>query len=197
MAAGTRTRILDTSTELFRRQGMTGTGLKQIAAASGATLGSIYHFFPGGKDELAAETIRAAGEEYRALVFSFFADGDDLLGSVEAAFGAAAEFLVETDYADACPIATVALEVASTNDMLRRVTADVFVSWIESGTAHLESSGLKPEVARRAIIGFITGLEGAFVLARAMRSTEPLDAARETVVSSVRAALDGASPQDG
>lgn len=185
----TRERILAASTELFRRQGMSGTGLKQIAEVARAPFGSIYHFFPGGKDDLAGETIRRAGGEYRDLVLAFFAGPDDLVTNVETAFAAAAAVLVETDYADACPIATVALEVASTNETLRQATAEVFTDWIEVGGRHLEQRGLPPEAARRLIIGFITSLEGAFVLARSLRSTEPLEAAGRNVQAAVREAL--------
>lgn len=185
----TRTRILDASTELFRRQGMSGTGLKQIAEVAKAPFGSIYHFFPGGKDDLAGETIRRAGGEYRDLVLAFFAGPDDLLTNVETAFAAAATVLVETDYADACPIATVALEVASTNETLRQATAEVFTDWIEVGGRHLEQRGVPPETARGLIIGLITSLEGAFVLARSLRSTEPLEVAGRTVQAAVREAL--------
>lgn len=188
MPTSTRDRILDASTTLFRRQGMTGTGLKRIAAESGATLGSIYHFFPGGKDDLAAETIKAAGADYRDLTLSFFT-GDDLLADVQNAFAGAAAFLAATDYADACPIATVALEVASTNETLRLATADTFTDWIDVGSSRLTDFGVEPAVARQLIIGFITALEGAFVLARALRSTEPLQAASATVVASVRQAI--------
>ncbi|SIN49629.1 HTH-type transcriptional regulator YxaF [Mycobacteroides abscessus subsp. abscessus] len=65
MPADTRDRIVAATCELFRRQGMTGTGLKQIAQSAGAPFGSIYHFFPGGKAQLADEAIRAAGAMYR------------------------------------------------------------------------------------------------------------------------------------
>ncbi|MGH3349918.1 MAG: TetR/AcrR family transcriptional regulator [Nocardioides sp.] len=191
----TRTRILDASTELFRRQGMSGTGLKQIAEVAKAPFGSIYHFFPGGKDDLAGQTIRRAGGEYRDLVLAFFADPDDLVASVATAFTAAGQVLEETEYADACPIATVALEVASTNETLRVATADVFTDWIEVGTTYIERYQVAPDVARRLIIGFITSLEGAFVLARALRSTEPLEAASRNVQASVREAMETEPPE--
>ena len=55
MAVTTRERIVEAGAMLFRRQGWSGTGMKQIAAAAAAPFGSIYHFFPGGKDELSAE----------------------------------------------------------------------------------------------------------------------------------------------
>jgi AcrR family transcriptional regulator len=58
MPSETREKILDSSGELFRRQGYVGTGVKQIVEEAGAPFGSLYHFFPGGKVELGAETIR-------------------------------------------------------------------------------------------------------------------------------------------
>ncbi|HEU5448348.1 MAG TPA: TetR/AcrR family transcriptional regulator, partial [Acidimicrobiia bacterium] len=50
----TRDRIVAAAAQLYGRYGYTGVGLKQVAAESGAPIGSLYHFFPGGKEELAA-----------------------------------------------------------------------------------------------------------------------------------------------
>lgn len=177
MTSDTRTRILTATGELFRRQGMTGTGLKQIAAAAGAPFGSIYHFFPDGKQQLADEVIRSSGAAYGEHVMSIFDACPDLPSAIEQSFVGAAQHLVDTDYTDACPIETIALEVASTNERLRMATADVFAGWIEAGTGRVPARELPQPVRRALIIGFITSLEGAFVLARAMRSTEPLEAA--------------------
>ncbi|OUS79941.1 TetR/AcrR family transcriptional regulator [Rhodococcus sp. NCIMB 12038] len=185
----TKARILGTSSDLFRRNGYTGTGLKQVATEARAPFGSIYHFFPGGKQQLGEEVIRTSGEEYARLVFSILDAHPDILEGIEVGFRLAGETLVATDYADACPIATVALEVASTNEVLRVATADVFTSWIDSGSALLRARGFGEADARRLILGFVTSLEGAFVLARALRSTEPLDAAGATVLAAARACL--------
>lgn len=181
MPADTRTRILAATSELFRRQGMTGTGLKQIAGAAKAPFGSIYHFFPGGKSQLADEAIRTSGAAYGEHVIALFDACTDLPAAIDLAFAHAAQALVDSGYADACPIATIALEVASTDETLRQATADVFTGWIETGAEHLPGAGLPPDVRRRLALGFITSLEGAFVLARALRSTEPLEAAGRTV----------------
>ncbi|MEU9808801.1 TetR/AcrR family transcriptional regulator [Mycobacterium sp. NPDC050853] len=190
MPADTRDRIVDATCELFRRQGMTGTGLKQIAQSAGAPFGSIYHFFPGGKAQLADEAIRTSGAMYRDLVLAIFDEvGPDLPSTIRAAFAAAADNLIATDYADACPIATIALEVASTNETLRLATADVFTDWIDRGAERIAGSGLPHEVCRSLILGFITSLEGAFVLSRALRSPEPLRAAGATVSAAATTAL--------
>lgn len=63
----TRARIVTATTELFRRQGFHGTSLKDVAAGSGAPTGSIYHFFPGGKTELAEASLLESGAAYQQL----------------------------------------------------------------------------------------------------------------------------------
>src|SRR3954468_21770428 len=117
--AGTKERILDTSAELFRRQGYMGTAVEQIAAQASAPFGSLYHFFPGGKEQLGEEVIRWSGAMYLQLFVTVVAEVDDVVDGIEHFFAGAAETLEETGYEDACPIATVALEVASTSEPLR------------------------------------------------------------------------------
>ncbi|WP_199742525.1 TetR/AcrR family transcriptional regulator [Streptomyces triticirhizae] len=59
--AETRDRLLDATQELVEDAGYFGTGLNQVLAASGAPRGSLYFHFPGGKDQLVAESVRRAG----------------------------------------------------------------------------------------------------------------------------------------
>ncbi len=190
MSTGTtKERIVNSSATLFRRQGYTATGVKQIVSEAEAPFSSLYHFFPGGKDELAAAAIRSSGEMFRELVEGVFDAAPDALSGVHDCFAGAAETLRLTGYADACPIATVALEVASTNEPLRRATADVFDSWIASATTRLAAEGIEQASARALAIAMIGALEGAFVLSRALRSTEPLEVAGAHVAAAVKAAL--------
>jgi AcrR family transcriptional regulator len=189
MPSETKDRILESSGELFRRQGYVGTGIKQIVEAAGAPFGSIYHFFPGGKEELGAETIRRSGALYGLLFVEFVGPEVDLVKGVRAFFAGAAETLRETDFADACPIATVALEISSTNEELRQACADVFNLWIKGGTARFVEAGIKKKQARALVIEMLAGLEGAFVLSRALRSTEPVERAGEVSATSIERAL--------
>jgi AcrR family transcriptional regulator len=190
--AGTKDRIMDSSAELFRRQGYTGTGIKQILAGANAPFGSLYHFFPGGKEQLGAETIRSSGQLYIQLFATIVMQAPDVPSAVSAFFSGAAETLVETDYADACPIATVALEVASTNEQLREACADVFDSWIAGATQYFAAAGIPQNTARELAISMLCLLEGAFVFCRAMRSTEPLHVAGANAVAAVTSALESA-----
>src|SRR5947199_4629130 len=110
MPSDTRDRIVDTTADLFRRQGYVATGIKQIVAEARAPFGSVYHFFPGGKEELGSEVIRRSGAQYGLLGASFFGPDRDVVDSVRDFFAGAAQDLAASDYEDACPIATVALE---------------------------------------------------------------------------------------
>jgi AcrR family transcriptional regulator len=187
--SNTRERIVGASAELFRRQGYSATGVKQIVEAARAPFGSLYHFFPGGKEQLGAEAIRVSGALYELLIPAVIDTAPDLVTGVRAFFAGAAEHLEETDYEDACPIATVALEVSSSSETMRLACAEVFQSWIAQGSARHAGSGLTDEKARELTIGMLAALEGAFVLARALRSTEPLRIAGDLVAESVEHAL--------
>ncbi len=189
MATDTRERIVTASADLFRRQGYTGTGVKQIVAEAQAPFGSLYHFFPGGKEQLGAEVIRWSGSMYALLLPAIFDPAPDIVTGVRYFFAGAAQHLEESGYADACPIATVALEVASTSEPLRKATADVFQSWIDDGTERFVAGGIDEATARELVVAMFCALEGAFILCRALRTVEPLQIAGDAVAERVQTAL--------
>ena len=187
--AGTRQRIIGATAVLMRRQGYEATGMKEIVTAASAPFGSVYHFFPGGKEQLGAETIRWSGAEYAKLLAAALDSSPDLASGVRAFFDGAAEHLVATGYADACPIATIALEVSSHSEVLRQACAEVFEMWIGDGTRRLAAGGVPRGAARRLAIEMLALLEGAFVLCRAARDTEALKVAADAAVASLAAVL--------
>ena len=189
MAAPTRERIVQHSAELFRRQGFAATGVKQIVAEASAPFGSIYHFFPGGKEQLGEEVIRYSGAIYGQLLDAFYKPGDDPVAATREFFAAAAVAVRESDYADACPIATVALEVSSTNEPMRQACADVFNGWVDGASERLVQCGIPRKRSRALAFSMVASLEGAFVLARALRSTEPVEVVGASVTAEVRDAM--------
>jgi AcrR family transcriptional regulator len=174
VVADTRDRLLAATNESFRRRGYSGTSVKDVTSAANAPTGSLYHFFPGGKDELAAAVITTSGAAYRDL-FEAIADA---AASPEAAvtdfFDGAAAVLEETGFIDPCPIGTVAREVASSNEPLRIATEQVFAGWIDAATTRLATAGIAPDDARTLATAIVAALEGGFVLARARRDANVL-----------------------
>jgi AcrR family transcriptional regulator len=185
----TKERIITATGELFRRHGYNGTGVKQVTVAADAPFGSLYHFFPGGKEELADAVIRTSGAAYRELFEVIFDAAADPAGAVTDFFDGAALVLEATDYVDACPIGTVALEVASTNDRLRRATADVFDTWTTSAADRLRAAGVEQERAADLAVTLVAAIEGGFMLSRAARRPEPMRTAGRLMRELVEASL--------
>jgi AcrR family transcriptional regulator len=181
--------MISTAVTLFRREGYAATSWRHLVEQARTPWGSAYHHFPGGKEQLGAETVRRSGRLYGALVGSFVGPDVDIAEGVANAFAGAAETMRESGYADACPIATVALEASSTSEPLREACADVFAEWIAGFSARLEMAGIPEQRARELALEMLCALEGAFVFCRAQRSTEALEVAGAAVVASIRAAL--------
>ncbi|MEU5161068.1 TetR/AcrR family transcriptional regulator [Streptomyces sp. NPDC020875] len=185
----TRARIQGAATVLFRRHGYAATGLKRVATEAEAPFGSIYHFFPGGKQQLAEDMIRTSGPAYGRMVLTLLDTVTDPAESLISAFDAAGADLASTGYADACPIGTMALEVASSNEVLRTATAEVFDEWTESAARWFGRWVDDPAEARSLARSMIMMLEGAFMLSRAGRDPEPLRVAGRSMAELLRAAV--------
>jgi len=177
MARSTRESILTAAAELMRHRGYAAVAMKDIAAASGAPIGSLYHHFRGGKVQIAREALINAGAAYALLIPSVVDAYDDLGAALEGVFRQAAGDMAATGYANMCPIASVAAEVADTVEELRSVTAGVFAGWLDGGSAYFTARGLPPATAREVTVALVGALEGAFVLARTLCDVEPLLAA--------------------
>jgi AcrR family transcriptional regulator len=187
----TQERILYASAELFRRQGYAATGLKQVIAEAEVPFGSLYHFFPEGKEALGEEVLVFGGRFFLAIYEEVAGGAPDLPTAVGDFFEGAAQTLTETDYEDACPIATVAGEVASTHDRLRIAAAGAFESWLEALARDAERDGVDAETARALALALLAVLEGAFLLSRTLRSTEPMEAGGRAAVALAKAAVAG------
>lgn len=186
MARSTRESILTAAAELMRHKGYAGVGMKDIAEASGAPIGSLYHHFRGGKVEIAREALTNAGIAYGLLIPSIVDAYTDLGAAVEGLFTQAAGDMAQTGFANMCPVASVAGEISDTVEELRTATRDIFTGWIEGGTAYFVSRGLDETLGRQVTLAIVGALEGAFLLARAMRDAEPLLAAGRTMAPQYR-----------
>jgi TetR/AcrR family transcriptional repressor of lmrAB and yxaGH operons len=185
----TRQRLVTAAAELFRRQGYAATGIKAILTAAGAPYGSLYHFFPGGKAELGQAVIDEGRAAYLALVEAFYRDDVDPVSATEEFFAGGAELLESTGFADACPIATLAGEIADTHEPLRLAAEAAFESWIAALAANLVSHGADPTRADAAAVELFCLVEGAFLLSRTTRSAEPVRIAGRRAAASVAEAM--------
>jgi AcrR family transcriptional regulator len=197
MARSTRESILVAAAELLRRRGYAGVGMKDIAAASGAPIGSLYHHFRGGKEQIAREALIAAGAAYGLLLPTIVDGHRDLGEAIAAIFAQAADDIEQTGWATMCPVATVAAEVADAVEDIRQAAAGIFDSWIDDGARYLVTRGLGEDAARDVTMTIVVALEGAFLVARVQRSGEPLRAAGRVLAPPHRGVTLGAPLSGG
>jgi AcrR family transcriptional regulator len=158
---------------LFRRQGIEGTSFSDVLDHSGAPRGSIYHHFPGGKAELAEEATRYAGDFIAAGLVAALED-DDPVAAIRLFASSWLDILRQADFADGCPVAAAAVE-GDKSPGARDAAGAAFGRWEELIAGALERRGVPAERARSLAVLVIGAIEGAIVVSRAQRSTEPLE----------------------
>ena len=170
-ATGTREKLIEAAITLMRRSGLSGAGINEIVRESGAPKGSVYHFFPKGKQQIVEEGL----EHYSARVVSFI---DSILSSkrnpgekVKALFNAFAERIELGEFRHSCPVGTVCLDLDVELEGLRFVVAASFDQYLKAIEAHF------PFQERRRTKSFagllLTAIEGAYIRGRAERSSKP------------------------
>jgi len=158
--------------DLLRGSGLAGAGINPIVEASGAPKGSVYHFFPAGKNQLVTaalkEAERVVGEGFRNI----FARSAPLSQKVRTLFSATATRIDASAFTKGCPVAAVTLDIDDESKELRAVCRGVFATWCEIIAAGLDEV---PVAQRRdAAQLIVAALEGALILARATATKDPL-----------------------
>ncbi|MEJ3748830.1 TetR/AcrR family transcriptional regulator [Actinomycetes bacterium KLBMP 9797] len=171
---GTRERIVRTASRLMQRQGYDGTGIKQISQEAGATLGSVYHFFPGGKQELAVEAIRHGDREFVEFLTRMLASAADPAAAIETAARTLARHMRRSEWVDGCPVTATALGSATRAPDIQHAAAEAFARWRGLVETKLRDAGLPDADARDLAHTVISTLEGAELAAQVSRSETPL-----------------------
>jgi TetR/AcrR family transcriptional repressor of lmrAB and yxaGH operons len=172
----TRRRMLATAAELFHTQGYHATGLNQLVSAGGAPKGSLYFHFPGGKEQIAAEALRVSGLHLRDTLRALVTQAPDAASGVEAVVNALAQALLDSDFQRGCPLATVALDVASESELIRRSCADGYDSWHDVLAEYLVAQGISTEKANDLTTVVLASIEGGLLLAKTKKDIAPLRA---------------------
>ncbi len=182
MADGIRDRMAAGAAELLARHGPQATSFSEVLAYTKSPRGSVYHHFPGGKDELVGAAIEVTATR-----------AQDLLESMRGAPAAdVAEYFLEiwrtlltrTDFRVGC--ALVAVTTASDSDDLVALAAAAFRGWRDRLAELLQAGGLAPDRASRTATLLLAASEGAVVLSRAERSIEPFDSVAADLLDRVR-----------
>jgi AcrR family transcriptional regulator len=96
-----RQQLVAGAADMIRRRGLNATSIREVAKYAGTPLGSTYHYFPGGKHQLAAEAIRFAGDTVGSMLAAKLRTGP--VDGLRAFFALWRDILTGTDFRAGCP----------------------------------------------------------------------------------------------
>ena len=183
-----RTRMIASAAELFREQGYSATGFRDVVEHSGAPRGSIYHHFPGGKAQLAEEVVQLASDITARRIERAAAAGDPQ-AMLDAFADGWRRQLERSDFRAGCPVVAVAVE-ADAASAVTAAAAAAFERWEALFAQALRRSGIPRARAGRIATLAIAAIEGAVIQCRAARSVTPLAEVRRELGAVISAARD-------
>ena len=169
-----RARMVRSAATLMRERGIHGVGLREIVTHSGGPRGSLGRYFPGGKTQLMTEAIDVVVAELSDEVDRALTAAETLPDAIGVIVAPWRRLLVDHDFALGCPLAATVVDAAD-NDDLRVHVSELLAQWQASIADVYVKFGDPPAVADEQSTVLLAALEGALILARARRSTEPVD----------------------
>lgn len=184
-----REQIIKTTCELIEEQGYHATGLNQIVKESGSPKGSLYHYFPGGKDELVMESLQKVGQAVQNRIETVLAKKTDPAEAISDFIREVAAGVAHFDFKTGGPITTVALETANTNERLSNECGKIYQAWHNAFAEKLTTSGLSGDKAHRLANVIIATLEGGIILSRTYKDNKPLKDIAEEIYKLIKVSI--------
>jgi len=165
--------MVETAAVLMRQQGVEAMSFSDVVAASGAPRGSIYYYFPRGKAQLVEEATQF-GTDFVVARLSAALEAGNTAAAIRTFGEFYAEILRDSNFSAGCPVLAAALE-GERSPAARDIAGEGFKQWEQLIARGLKREGFKPAPAKAMATLIVSSLEGAVVLSRAQRTTDPLE----------------------
>ena len=186
-----RDRIVAGAADMISRRGLNATSIRETAKHARAPLGSTYHYFPEGKQQLVTEAVRFTGEWTARSLRKELRAGP--VAGLRAFLALWRKIVVDSDFRAGCPVLAVSIEEppADETSTALAAAADVFTTWENLLADSLREQGVEPERAAQLATLVVAAVEGTVAMCRAKRSTQPLDHTAEQLQALILATIEG------
>jgi AcrR family transcriptional regulator len=154
---------------LIRERGFDGTSLADIGAATGLGKSSLYHYFPGGKDDMAAAVLDHAGRWMQTHALAALRAPGPPAKRLRAMLRTLDELYAGGTVA--CVLAALALGTG--RERVRAGLAGAFTGWIDALRDLAIEAGISRAEARERAEDAVVRIEGALVLAVSLNDPAP------------------------
>ncbi|MBT2547461.1 TetR/AcrR family transcriptional regulator [Arthrobacter sp. ISL-65] len=178
MSEDPRTRMLAGAVDLMSRGGLPAASMRDLARHSGTPLGSTYHYFPGGKRQLALEAVRFADDQLRSWLGRSLEQGP--VAGLREFLAVWRQILIDSDFEAGCPVLSVAVTEPRAEEAVS-ATRDAFVHWCELLSGSLREHGTPADTAEALALLIVTSVEGSIAMCRVEGSPRALDVIARTL----------------
>ncbi len=184
----TRDQIIQATRSLVEKQGYHATGMNEILRLSGAPKGSLYYYFPDGKEELAQEAISQTTKEVVGRIRANLALFDDPVEAIQVFVSRIADHIELSQFSSGGPLTAVAMETATSSERLNRACREAFAAIQCAFAEKLAANGYAPESAAQLALFITAAIEGGTLLSRTAHSGDPLRRVAEVLALALRSA---------
>ena len=171
--------ILAAAARLFEKQGFHATGLNQIIRESNTPKGSLYYYFPQGKEQIGSETALWSAAQMAKRIGSGLSSAGDPAEAVRSLAIGIAEAVERSGFAAGGPLMMLAAESAVGDERLNLACRE--------GYRQMQAVFEERFAGNSALAEFVlAALEGAILLSRVQHSGDPLRRAAEQLYSHIK-----------
>ena len=167
----TRDKLIDSAITLLRQSGLSGAGINEIVRESGAPKGSVYHFFPEGKEQIVSEALDRHSDRVVTFLEDTLSKPRTAAKKIETLFEAYAGRVRDMQYRLGCPLGAVCLDLDRDMEALRTRVASNFDRYIETIARNVNVGSPRENKVFAAFV--VTTIQGAWIRSRAERSGKP------------------------
>lgn len=169
-----REHILQTTCDLMEKQGYHGTGLNEIVKESGSPKGSLYHYFPEGKEQIASEAVLQSGKATAERIQNGLSGNSNAAKAIHDFILNIADYVESSGFAAGSPLTSVAMETATKSERINVACREAYTLLQTAFEEKLFESGFT-KIKAEELGTFITAaVEGGIILSRTHHSGDPL-----------------------
>lgn len=169
-----REQILQTTCDLMEKQGYHGTGLNEIVKESGSPKGSLYHYFPEGKEQITAEAVFHSGHLTAERIRMGLMESSSASKSVYDFILKIADQVELSNFAAGSPLTAVAMETATKSERINLACREAYGMIQSAFREKLLESGYAKNKAEEMATFITASVEGGIILSRTYHTAEPL-----------------------
>ncbi|HLH60814.1 MAG TPA: TetR/AcrR family transcriptional regulator [Ktedonobacteraceae bacterium] len=172
--ASTRDQIIETTCTLLEAHGYHATGLNQIIAESGSPKGSLYYYFPKGKEELTAAAVERSGRLVEQNIRAGLANIEDPAQAIASFVRSIARGVELSNFSAGGPLTMVAMETVNSSERLNLACRQAYGWLCDAFAEKLLAGGFTPERAASLATFVVSAIEGGIILSRTNHNGDPL-----------------------